>query len=242
MTFFIFAIMSVFLTAEWRKLVFFNYEIPEQLVVPFLPAHTVLDTLNGKHIISLVGFLFKDTRLKGIKIPFYHTFEEVNLRFYVKRLMPDGTWRRGTVFIKEVVPKAAVTWVANLFYREHYVTLPMQYSHTSDQIAYGLQKKDSWHQFQVCYTADPQPILENSDVGFITEHYFGYTRLSEKRTSEYEVTHPVWMHYPVQESLLNFDFGLVYGPMFDFLNTEKPYSVLLAEGSEISVLARRIIE
>lgn len=234
--------MSIFLKAEWRKLVFFNYEVHEQLVLPFLPAHTVLDTLNGKHLISLVGFLFKDTRLKGIKIPFFHTFEEINLRFYVKRLMPDGTWRRGTVFIKEVVPKAPVTWIANWFYHEHYVTLPIQHHHEPDRVMYGLNKNGYWHRFQVRFAPEPQAIQNNSDVAFITEHYFGYTLLSEKRTSEYEVSHPVWVSYPIKESTLDFDFGKIYGPDFGFLSRKTPYSVLLAEGSEIAVLSRKIIE
>ena len=42
--------------------------------------------------VSLVGFMFKNTRLLNIPIPFHTDFEEVNLRFYVKHF--DGNeWK-----------------------------------------------------------------------------------------------------------------------------------------------------
>ena len=43
---------------------------------------------------SVVGFMFADTRIRGIAIPFHRTFEEVNLRFYVKRSVDGGNGTR----------------------------------------------------------------------------------------------------------------------------------------------------
>ena len=91
-----------FLKAEWRKLVMANYTVPEELLLPYLPAKTVLDTWNGQYYVSLVGFMFVNTRMLGVKVPFHVDFEEVNLRFYVK-YNDNGTWKRGVVFIKEIV-------------------------------------------------------------------------------------------------------------------------------------------
>lgn len=92
----------VFLTAQWRKLIMANYLISPQILEKYLPPHTQLDSYNGKHYVSLIGFMFMDTRIKGFKIPFHINFEEVNLRFYVK-YKDDGVWKRGAVFISEVV-------------------------------------------------------------------------------------------------------------------------------------------
>ena len=92
-----------FLTAEWRSLAMLNYEIDPAALAPFVPAGTELDQWQGKTYVSMVGFMFLNTRVMGISIPFHANFEEVNLRFYVRRQAPDGT-RRGVVFIKETRP------------------------------------------------------------------------------------------------------------------------------------------
>ena len=115
-----------FLRAEWRKLALANYVIDPERLAPHVPAGTELDLWQGKCYLSLVGFMFVNTRLLGVKVPFHVNFEEVNLRFYVRR-REGSEWRRGVVFIKEIVPKPALTWVANTIYREHYETLPMEH-------------------------------------------------------------------------------------------------------------------
>ena len=115
-----------FLKAEWRKLVLANYVIDKKILSKYVPVGTELDVWNGNCYVSLVGFMFVNTKLLGIKIPFHINFEEVNLRFYVKRF-EDGTWKRGVVFIKEIVPKRALTFVANTVYNENYETLPMEH-------------------------------------------------------------------------------------------------------------------
>lgn len=227
-----------FLNAQWRKLVLFNYEINPDILSPFLPAKTELDLYKGKCLVSVVGFMFVDTKMLGIKIPFHVNFEEVNLRFYVKH-KSDGKWKRGVVFIKEIVPRLAISTVANLVYKEHYETCRMR--HTWDinedelNISYGWKKKGKWQKLHVIADNQPTKIDPNSDYGFITEHYWGYTRINDQKSFEYEVTHPVWDIYPVKEYTIDVNFGLVYGEKFAFLNEANPISVMLAEGSEITV-------
>src|SRR5689334_6454239 len=106
---------KVFLTAEWRNLAMLNYEIEPAVLQPFVPEGTELGSWQGRTYISVVGFQFLRTRVWGVPIPFHRNFEEVNLRFYVRRKAPEG-WRRGVVFIKEIVPRAAIAFVANKFY------------------------------------------------------------------------------------------------------------------------------
>lgn len=227
-----------FLRAEWRKLVLANYSIDRKILEPYLPVKTELDTWNGICYLSLVGFMFKNTRLKGITIPFHSDFEEVNLRFYVRH-QEAVPWKRGVVFIREFVPRPALTWVANTFYREPYETLPMSHSWTVSDDSLTVEykwKKGRWNALKTVSDKDPGLILEGSEEEFITEHYWGYTRISKEKTSEYEVGHPKWKVYRTKDYLVDVDFGDLYGHDFRFLNSEKPESVFLAEGSEIEVM------
>ena len=62
-----------------------NYEVPPALLGPMVPVGTELDTWGGITLASIVGFRFLDTRVFGIPIPGHRNFDEVNLRFYVRR-------------------------------------------------------------------------------------------------------------------------------------------------------------
>lgn len=227
-----------FLKAEWRKLAIINYTINSEILEPYIPKGTELDLWEDKCYISLVGFMFKNTKLLGIKIPFHVNFEEVNLRFYVKRKEGDK-WKRGVVFIKEIVPKPALTFVANTIYKEHYETLPMLHNWSdtnhSRHVEYKWKVKNHWQTFSIQADSSIMGIPTNSETEFITEHYWGYAKINNNTTNEYEVTHPRWSHYPVQSYHIDVDYGLTYGKPFDFLNHLKPKSVMLAEGSEITV-------
>src|SRR6185295_4061969 len=112
-----------FLTAEWRYLAMLNYEIDPAVLSPLVPRGTELGRWNGKTFVSMVGFLFLNTRVMVLSIPFHCDFEEINLRCYVRHRAADG-WRRGVVFVKEIVPRAAIAWTARWLYDENYVALP----------------------------------------------------------------------------------------------------------------------
>ena len=202
-----------------------NYAVNPELLQPYLPAGTELDYWNGTCYVSVVGFMFQETRLKGIKIPFHVNFEEVNLRFYVRYRQADS-WRRGVVFIKEIVPKPALTWVANRVYKEKYQTLPMQHNWTNQNGELQVQyrwKTSHWNNFSVTTRADAHPIAAGSEEEFITEHYWGYTDIGGNRTSEYEVVHPKWDVYPLLRYAINVDFNNTYGNNFAFCNNSNPY-------------------
>ncbi|HEX7980960.1 MAG TPA: DUF2071 domain-containing protein, partial [Gemmatimonadaceae bacterium] len=112
------ATRSAFLTAEWRWLVMLNYEVPPEVLAPYVPRGTSLDLWQGHALVSVVGFRFIETRVIGVPIPFHRHFDEVNLRFYVRRELPGGEARRGVVFIRELVPKPMIAWVARALYNE----------------------------------------------------------------------------------------------------------------------------
>ena len=231
--------MSTFLTAEWRKLIMAQYEIDPGLLAPDLPRGLSLDLYNGRCFVSLVGFLFDRTRVKGIAFPLHTRFPEVNLRFYVTRTEPTGETRRGVVFLAEFVPRRAIATIARRLYEEPYTALPMGYSIA--QHGHELTVNYRWHRDRrkhiLAATADlaSQPIAPGSLDEFITEHYWGYTKRSDGSTSAYQVEHPRWQTYPIHNCTVTCDFGAVYGPRWAFLNRQQPVHTLLAEGSAVAV-------
>ncbi|MFP3594389.1 YqjF family protein [Chryseobacterium sp. SIMBA_038] len=231
-----------FLKAEWRKLAIINFEINPEILIKYLPEGTELDFYKGKCYISLVGFMFLNTKLLGFPIPFHRNFEEVNLRFYVKK-KEGNEWKRGVVFIKEIVPKPALSFVANSIYKENYKTMPMEnFINEKDGellIKYSWKDK-TWHSIEITAESELLPMQNNSEFEFITEHYFGFTK-RENKTSEYEVCHPKWNYYLVKNHQLEIDFNKIYGKDFEFLNNQKPISVMLAEGSEIEVKTKKYL-
>ncbi|MFT3823380.1 MAG: DUF2071 domain-containing protein [Chitinophagaceae bacterium] len=226
-----------FLSAEWRKLAIANYAVDPQLLLPHLPYKTELDTWNNTCYVSLVGFMFVNTRLLGLPIPFHINFEEINLRFYV-RSKDNDTWKRGVVFIKEIVPRPALTFVANTIYKENYETLPTQHLWVTNNNTLAVEykwKKKNWHSLKIMAENRLQALAGGSEEEFITEHYWGYARINDSSSTEYEVQHPRWEIYPVKNYEINVDFEAAYGAEFAFLQQATPRSVFLAEGSPIKV-------
>lgn len=230
-----------FLNAEWRKLAIANYEVDPEVLHDYVPHGTELDIWNGICYVSLVGFMFVNTSVLGIPIPYHRNFEEVNLRFYVKR-KENGEWKRGVVFIKELVPRRVITFIANTIYKEHYQTVSMnhewQQQADAQLVKYGWKLKGRAHSVNVKASIKSVAIVEGSEEEFITEHYWGYTKVSPTKTYAYEVKHPKWDCYHIEDYTIEVDYATVYGKDFEFLNNLQPTSVMLAEGSEISVEKR----
>lgn len=229
-----------FLTAEWRYLAMLNYEIDPACLLSYMPNGTELDSWNGKTSISVVAFLFLNTKVLGWSIPFHRNFEEINLRFYVRRLGPEG-WRRGVVFIKEIVPRAAIAAVARRVYNENYVALPMRHEVTASfgppslVVDYSWRFKEKWNQLQVKTKGDLQPITPGSEEEFITEHYWGYAAQSDGGCVEYQVEHPPWRVWQVGETIFDCDVAGLYGDVFAESLQGTPSSAFLAEGSAVVV-------
>jgi uncharacterized protein len=197
-----------------------------------------LDLYEGSAYVSLVGFMFKNTRLFQIPIPWLGTFEEINLRFYVTR-EENGIQKRGVVFINETIPYKAVAWVANKLYKEHYTAIPtrnnISLNGTSKKIDYQWRLKKTWYNIYVQASMEKDTMLEGSFEEFIFEHYYGYTKLDSLNTEEYRIKHPRWDLNKITYSNINCTFDKMYGEDFSFLNGVKPTSVFLAEGSSVEV-------
>ena len=234
-----------FLTAEWNDLVLINYEIDPKILEKYVPVGTELDFFNDKCYVSLIGFMFENVKVLGIKVPFHTDFEEVNLRFYVRRF-ENGSWKRGAVFIKEIVPKHAITIVANTLYKEHYETMKMRHARTADAVSKTFQyewlKNGKWNSMVVKTEKIPIDIAVGSEAEFITEHYFGYTKYSNNKSIEYEVTHPKWQELQILDYTVDVDFESIYGKDFSFLQNLDPASAFLALGSKITIEGKKTIK
>lgn len=230
---------NTFLTAFWQNLIFANYEIDSKILQKYLPHKTELDLFEGKCFVSVVGFDFRETAVLGVKFPFHVNFEEINLRFYVRH--KDGnTWKRGAVFIKEIVPKSMITFIANTLYKENYATHATRKSLQSIDnqmvLRYEWLNKSRWNYLEVTAENQKNTIAPNSEAEFITEHYWGYARSKENLTMEYEVVHPKWQIQKVINYKIEADFVDLYGCEFSFLENAEPSSVFLADGSQVSIL------
>lgn len=211
-----------------------NYVVDPELMRPRVPAGTELDLQDGKCFVSLVGFMFLDTRVLGIPVPMHVNFEEVNLRFYIKR-EAEGETRRAVCFVKEIVPRWAIAAVARGLYGEPYECWSMDHERTERTVAYRWSKDGRNNSLSVEIDESIGVPPEGSHGEFIIEHYWGYTGRGNGRVDEYRVEHPKWELFSVKNERIDVDFGAVYGSEFAFLADERPYSVLLAKGSEVAV-------
>ena len=218
-----------------------NYAIDPKILKPNVPHHTELDAYNGIFYVSLVGFLFQNTRVRGLSFPFHRNFEEVNLRFYV-RYKEGSQWKRGVVFMKEIVPRRMISFIANTIYNEKYATHAMRHKWiTTDagfHVEYYWKTGPEWNWIKAVANKDPQPVPEGSKEEFITEHYYGYTYINPASTGVYEVAHPQWRIHPVKEFDIKCNAARLYGHVFAEPLSAMPQSVFLAEGSPIQVLSR----
>ena len=236
---------GVFLTAEWRDLAMLNYEVDPALLQSLVPRGTELDGWNGKTFVSLVGFRFLKTKVRGIPIPFHRNFEGVNLRFYVRRR--EGTEiRRGVVFVREIVPRALIAAVARTVYNEPYVALPMSHEISRhgpvSAVEYAWQFKGQTNRIRL--TTNPDPVLPGagSQEQFITEHYWGYSGQKGGPCIEYQVEHPPWRVWGSSDAMFEGDMQELYGRELNAVLMNRPTSAFMAEGSPVVVRTGRRLQ
>lgn len=241
---------ETFLAAEWRYLAMLNYEVDAALLEKYVPSETKLDRWNGKLFVSLVGFMFLNTKVRGMGIPFHRNFEEVNLRFYVRRMAGDEV-RRGVVFIREIVPRWAIATIARVVYNENYVAMPMRHliepqpagasasQGKAMHVDYGWRWRNQWNEIKLTTAGEAAMAQEGSEEQFITEHYWGYAAQRDGDCMEYRVEHPSWRVWQAAAASFNGDMEELYGRELAAVVKGKPASAFLAEGSEVTVLKGR---
>jgi uncharacterized protein YqjF (DUF2071 family) len=238
-----------FLTAEWRYLALLNYAIDPEILQSLVPAGTELDDWQGRTFVSVVGFLFLDTRVLGIPIPFHRNFEEVNLRFYVRLRGPEG-WRRAVVFVSELVPRAAIAFAARTIYGEPYLAVPMTHAiELADgsggqpaRVTYAWRFNGRENRIDLRVQGDARALEPGSQEEFIAEHYWGYTRGRDGATREYRVEHAPWRVWTCADVRFDCDVAALYGSQFVDCLRSAPASAYLADGSPVTVFSGRRLQ
>jgi uncharacterized protein YqjF (DUF2071 family) len=233
----------IFLTAEWRWLAMLNWPAPAELLKRYLPRGLELDCWQGSPYVSIVGFMFRDTRLLGWAIPGHRVFPELNLRFYVRER--ENPEERGVCFVREVVSRPAVSWVARTIYNENYVTCPMCYRLDlhNEQIAagssaeYGWKRRGRWNRVSARATGEPLAPLHGTAEEYFTENYWGYTAQRDGGTARYRVMHPPWKIWRTDEATWDCDVRTMYGAEWSETLAEPPESTYLIEGSAVQVFS-----
>ena len=235
----------VFLSAEWRDLLMLNYEVDPRLLGEYVPSGTELDSFEGRTYVSLVGFRFLRTRLfEFLPLPFHANFDEVNLRFYVRR-RKGAEVRRGVVFIREIVPRAAIAFVARLAYGEKYVALPMRHCVSTGSgggtVRYEWRLDGGLCSMEASASGAPAHPREGSLEQFITEHYWGYSLRRGGGSVEYHVSHVPWRVWVSNEAVFQGDAASLYGSDLARAIRRRPDSAFIADGSPVLVFAAKPI-
>jgi uncharacterized protein len=194
---------NTFLKASWENLIMANYEIEPSILEPYLPKGVELDFFNNKTYVSLVGFMFKKTRLFGVPIPFFGSFEEINLRFYVRKV-ENRKIKKGVVFINETVPFKIVALLANkLIQGTLFISIPTKNTISIEEnkhITYEWKVNNKWNSIKVVSDTNKYKIEQATIEEYIFERYFGFTKISNFSSQEYKINHPKWMIHDVLNS------------------------------------------
>jgi uncharacterized protein YqjF (DUF2071 family) len=225
---------AMFLTAEWRHLCLFTYEVAAEQLEDRCPPGTELDLLDGRAHLSLVAFDFLDTRVGGIAWPGFRSFPEINLRIYVR----TGE-KRGVAFVREYVPQRLVAWLARRLYNEPYLRAPMESrvitAGDTITVEHHLRTAEATNSLRVTAATTTRRPKDDSIEHHFKEHQWGFGKSRDGKLLTYEVRHPVWDVYPVTSSELDWNWHDVYGPTWAFLSDLSPVSIILAAGSAVSV-------
>jgi uncharacterized protein YqjF (DUF2071 family) len=216
-----------------------NYEVDPEIILPHLPKGTELDSYDGRHFVSLVGFLFLDTHVLGLPAFLHRDFEEMNLRFYVRRKI-GGETRSGVVFIREMVPLPLVSGVARLTYNEPYRTVPMQHTliETSGKlkgVEYLFGGPRDQCRLIVNVDGPAQEMRPGSEEEFLSHRGWGYTRQRDGGTIEYRVEHPRWRVWTDARWELDGPLREFFDDPFADILSGVPTSAFVADGSAVAL-------
>ncbi len=226
-----------FLTARWSNVALLTYAVPPEILAHYVPPNCELDIRLGNAYVSLVAFDFHEVKVMGISWPGFRQFPEINLRFYVRHL-----GNRGVSFIREFVPKRTIAALAKMIYNEPYRSATISSSTQRDDqiitVNHQLMINGDTHSLKVVGDVTPTTAPVDSTDHFFKEHEWGFGRSKSSQLIRYRVEHPVWEVHAVKSFELKWDWEKVYGPVWGFLQDQKPESVILAAGSQVKVFPK----
>jgi uncharacterized protein len=159
------------------------------------------------------------------------------VRFYV-RLHGE----RAVVFIREFVPRPAISLVARLLYNEPYRTIPMRETVIAPgggpRARLGVRHRfGARHRNRIEAWADPVARAPDraSPEYWLTHHAVGLGTARDGRARSYRVEHPLWALHEVSDLRVDVGFAALYGDEWGHLAHAQPSHVTLAAGSAVRI-------
>jgi uncharacterized protein YqjF (DUF2071 family) len=231
------------ITFEWQHLLTATWAVHPSLLSPMVPARTTLDLWNGDALLSLVGMRSLNAQVAGVPVPLHQDFDQITLRFYVRREVAGET-RRGVVLIKQIVPSASMTLLARVLYNENFVNAPTRHDIQPGEhgwTAYEWLVGNRWNRLSAVRAGAARQPAEYSIEEFVAHRPWAYARQADGSSLEFAAQHPRWDVWPTQEMLLDCDvaplFGVEYVPVF----SGQPISTFVAVGSIVHLDAGRVV-
>lgn len=236
--------MKKFLTAAWTNLAVATYEADKNMLNEFLPCKTELNDWNGKYLLSIVGFMFSEPSILGIRTPFFLRFPEINLRFYVKCKIKNE-WRTGVVFIKEICPSLLIGVTAKLLYHENFISVPMQHQHNCAELGtftrYSWKNKNRWNYLELKSAVNPVTVYNNTVESFICNQYNAFTKLDARKTLHFEINHRPWHIYPAINFSKEIDADIFRVKELSQVFDANPIATFLMDGSFTEVSKPKLL-
>ena len=232
---------KVLMTARFSEVVAVNFQIDPKVLAPRIPKGLELDFYKGETYVSLVAMMLRDVRVWGIPIHIATGFEELNMRFYVRRKDGDG-YQRGACFIKDYVSSGAAAWILGSLFKADFHKIKMKHDNTGfaddgesvPSVDYRWKVGDHWNRLRIKARSKVQKTGSDTKVGFILNHNNEYSSRKGK-TLEYRATHPTWTVWDAAQANFTCDVKTLFGQEFEKPLSKRPASVFVASGSDFTI-------
>ena len=232
-----------FITAHWQNLALLSWSIDDSAVTRLLPQGLEIDRFNGNAFVSAVGLTVSNLRVLGVST-WPTRFEQVNFRFYVRQRLISGGYRRGVVFLKQLVPHRTTALTARLVYGEPFAPVPI--SHDCREPHTGLL--DAHREFTYSWRRNGQMegLRAETDLAaefpgpgslaeFLTVRHWGYNGRPGDHTKGYAVSRPAWAVRPATAWRFDCDVATLLGGAFARGMSTAPASVLMTSGCQAKI-------
>lgn len=228
-----------FLSARWENLVFISFRVSKETLEPYLPIGTVLDLYEGSPVMSLVAFEFLNTKIWGFRPPLFHSFAELNLRFYVRNISGG---ERGVVFIKEICPYSAVAWTARILFNEKFLVLPCKMKRDASTLIYQFPTRNRDQSGKIVIALDA-PTASSGDEAFsqfAVSRYDGFSKWGRESTLHYHIEHEPWEVQAATLKSFELDIEGIYDTQLVGVLKQPPISVLYSCGSHVELSSGKV--
>ena len=228
--------------ARFSELVALNFSIDPAILQPLVPRGLELDFFKDETYVSLIAMMLRDVRVFGFPIHIASGFEEINLRFYVRRRVGDS-YRKGACFLKDYVSGAAAAWVLGRIFKAEFGRLKLKHKNSGfdpkeenaiPEVDYQWKVDDHMNRVRVKAREKVQRMGADTKVGFILNHNNEYSCRNGK-TLEYAMARPQWVVWNAAQANFTCDVRKLFGPEFEKPLSRRPASVFVTSGSEVVI-------